>query len=84
MFNHFDQRMNTLRSTCDKRFDNDNFCNEWIDTLNSKIHDLNERFDLITSSRSREKERCLILSVICLEMCSVLWILDQRKNTKRT
>lgn len=56
MFEHFEQRMDILKTTCEKRFDDDKFCNEWIDTLNAKIDDLHDRFELITSSRSRKKK----------------------------
>lgn len=49
MFKHFNERMSVLKATCKNRFDNDNFCNEWVDTLDAKIRDLNEKYGLITS-----------------------------------
>lgn len=80
MFEHFDERMKILRSTCTKRFDDDEFCNEWIDVLDAKINQLDDRFNLITSNQARKKRS--VLDFVGNMAGDVFGIMDSRSKKK--
>lgn len=55
MFEHFDQKMVELRTTCEKRFEKRDPCYEWISILNAKVQDSRDKFDAISHNGSRDK-----------------------------
>lgn len=59
MFEHFNQKMGELATTCEGRFEKNDACHEWMDILDSKIQNLHNKFDMITPNGSRDKRAVL-------------------------
>lgn len=59
MLENLEQRLNNICLACKKRFDKDDHCHELIDSVESKMFEIRDRFELITSNQSRNKRAVL-------------------------
>lgn len=78
MFSDFEHRMISLKGVCSKRFEEHDSCNEWVDTLESKIGGLRNKFEMISPSRIRNRRA--VLDFLGNMIGDVFGIMDSRSK----